>query len=143
MPALACFLLAESSRFMSLGRKFRRGNAPLEIGDVVITLLAVAAIGLIAWGLYHWVAIQQRRVSNSPGRLFRELCQAHRLNWTNRRLLTQLASWRGIEHPARLFLEPEWFDSSTLSPALEPEREGIERLRDQIFGRRIDQATGA
>jgi hypothetical protein len=70
---------------------------------------------------------------DSPTRLFRELCRAHRLSFGKRRLLKRLAAVRSLSEPALLFVEPRHFDIAHLPDELRQSAEEIWRLRDRLF----------
>jgi hypothetical protein len=71
---------------------------------------------------------------DSDAKLFRDLCRAHHLSSANRRLLRRLASARGVEEPARLFIEPKHFEPAHLPETLQSAADKIRRLRDRLFG---------
>lgn len=71
---------------------------------------------------------------DSPRRLFQELCRAHRLPWSSRRLLKRLAAARSVSPPATLFVEPAYFDAANLPPALQRSASQIQSLHRQLFG---------
>jgi hypothetical protein len=66
-----------------------------------------------------------------------ELCRGHELDQVSRRLLRSLATWHRLAQPARLFVEPQWFDAASLSEPLRMRQAELERLRDRLFGRRL------
>jgi len=100
---------------------------------IVVGMGVVAAAALLIWSL---VARRPPRhfVSNSGARLFRELCHAHGLSFSTRRLLKRLAAARGLTTPAILFVEPQNFDTSSLPANLHPAANELQRLRAQLFG---------
>lgn len=83
------------------------------LGLLIALLLVVwLLLRLIPWRRMPWAA-------NSPLALFWSLCRAHRLRWTDRWLLWQIAKRQRLRHPASLFLEPERLEPATtgwLSP---------------------------
>jgi hypothetical protein len=94
----------------------------------------IVALLLGCWAVLQVWAIRARaRNANSPRRLFRGLCRLHRLSWSQRRLLRQLARARGLAQPAQLFVGPEYFDESQLTPALRGKIQWLRRLRQQLF----------
>lgn len=101
----------------------------------LIILVSVAA--LLAGALF-WEAIKRRRERefwfNSNSRLFAEMCHAHRLDRSSRRLLKQLAASRGLKNPAELFVEPDHFDTTNLPLELKPRAPGVRQLRHELFG---------
>jgi hypothetical protein len=55
------------------------------------------------------------------------------LNWSNRRLMKQLATARGLKTPATLFIEPEYFDVTNLPAALQSSAKELRKLRHRVF----------
>jgi hypothetical protein len=70
---------------------------------------------------------------DSPRRLFRDLCRAHRLPYRSRRLLRRLAAARGIAEPARLFVDASCFDTANLPEKLTPAADDVRLLRHRLF----------
>jgi hypothetical protein len=70
---------------------------------------------------------------DSPPELFRELCRAHGLNWSSRRLLKRLAAEWQMSSPAQLFVEPERFSTARLGAEWHEKADELERLRRQLF----------
>src|SRR5882757_5191665 len=102
-----------SSEWERLGRLLDFG--PYEV-------LILAAVTLLVIVTVVWQTISKRRQRDfeydRPARLFADLCRAHKLNWSSRRLLKHLAAARGLKCPATLFVEPEYFDMTNVPPAL-------------------------
>jgi hypothetical protein len=100
---------------------------------IVLGMAAVAAAALLIWFL---AARRPPRlfVSNSPARLFRELCHAHGLSFSTRRLLKRLAAAQGLATPAILFVEPKHFDTANLPPDLQSAAKDVQRIRAHLFG---------
>lgn len=112
-------LLAERSTFLHVGDRFREANALSTLLGAGAVVLAIAAIGLTIWlWTYRSRRLAEYRV-NAPRALFDELCRGHGLRWSERRLLQQLAVRLKLDHEARLFLEPELWQSAAahLPPA--------------------------
>src|SRR3972149_2045518 len=66
---------------------------------IVVGMAAVAAVAVLIW--FRITRRPERHfVSNSGARLFRELCQAHGLSHSRRRLLKRLAAARELASPA-------------------------------------------
>jgi hypothetical protein len=100
-------------------------------------LLILAAVTLIVIVTIAWQTISRRRGHDfeydRPSRLFAELCRAHKLNWSHRRLLKHLAAARGLKCPAALFVEPEYFDISNVPASLKSSVSELRQLRHRIF----------
>jgi hypothetical protein len=76
----------------------------------------------------------QTFTSDNPARLFRDLCAAHGLKRSARRLLQQLAAARGVPDCARLFAEPQHFEVKGLPPELKASAAELKRLQQTLFG---------
>jgi hypothetical protein len=100
-------------------------------------LLILVAVTLLVIVTVAWQTISRRRrrdfAYDSPPRLFADLCRAHKLNWSNRRLLKHLATARGLKCPARLFVEPDYFDMTNVPPALKSSAAELRQLRHRLF----------
>lgn len=126
--------LAQETPWRSMGSGFRGARTRFDSGDVVTGLLILAGVIVGLFILSRLLSRQDRqRVCNSPRALFRSLCKAHSLDRRSRRLLSRVARWQRLAHPARLFLEPNRFDGSNLSPELGPKRAALAGLRERIF----------
>lgn len=123
--------LASRSAWQQMGNRFSGDHAKVNVSEVTgLLLMAVGAI-LLIWFLDRITKWQEARSgAPNPKRLFKELCQAHRLTRADRRLLTHLAEAAEIESPADLFLRPDLFASN----ALPKEKGEIKRLAKQLFG---------
>lgn len=102
----------------------------------IVTVAAALAL-LIAMALI-WRRMARRSAReyscDSRGRLFRELCGAHRLSRASRRLLKRLASARGVANPAMLFIEPAYLDATNLPAQLRSSTAELQMLREALFG---------
>jgi hypothetical protein len=100
-------------------------------------VLILAAVTLLVIVTVVWQTISRRRQRDfeydRPARLFADLCRAHKLNWSSRRLLKHLAAARGLKFPATLFVEPEYFDMTNVPPALKPSAAELRLLRHKLF----------
>ena len=100
-------------------------------------LLILSAVTLLVIVTIAWQIIAQRRkrdfLYNSEPRLFAELCRAHKLSWSNRRLLKQLAAARGLKSSVALFVEPEYFEMANVPPALRASATELRQLRRRLF----------
>jgi hypothetical protein len=99
-------------------------------------LIVVGMAALAALVLMIWLRISRRPqryfVSNSAPRLFRDLCSAHGLTHSDRRLLKRLAAARGLASPAFVFVEPKLFDEPPAS--LQSSAAELAHLRARLFG---------
>jgi hypothetical protein len=101
----------------------------------LFTIMGCTALALLI--CMGWRLFKEREArtfsSNSPARLFRELCTAHKLQRSSRRLLKRLAEARGLTSPAMLFVEPEHFDEATLPASLSASVRDLRQLSAQLF----------
>jgi len=119
----------------SMSRGFHGKDAELDLGTVLSCLLIAAAFFIAIGLLSRWAAPKERAGSyRSPRALFRALCRAHGLDRSQRRLLLRLARLRQMPQPAALFLQPESFATSTLSPELQGQSAAVQSLCATIFG---------
>jgi hypothetical protein len=104
------------------------GKFELIILGAVVLLLA----GTLVW---QWIGRRPPRDfrCNSPSRLFGDLCRAHRLDRSSRRLLKQLASQCDARSPAELFVEPAFFDTANIPSALKASARELRQLRHKLF----------
>jgi|tagenome__1003787_1003787.scaffolds.fasta_scaffold20497348_2 hypothetical protein len=100
-------------------------------------VLILAAVTLLVVVTIVWQTFAKRRRRDfeydRPHRLFADLCKAHKLNWSHRRLLKQLAAARDVKSPATLFVEPEYFDATNLPTPLQPSAKELRKLRHKLF----------
>jgi hypothetical protein len=129
----AAALLAAKEPVGDLG-EFRLEDLP-DIGPYELLILSSVALFVVITIVWGKISMRRRRDFdyNSPPRLFSELCRAHKLTWSNRRLLKQLAAARDLKSAATLFVEPEYFDLTNLPPALKPSAQELRRLRHNLF----------
>ena len=110
-------------------------HRPGDDGSHVFTLITAAVFVAGAVFLLFRLARSNKKdfCSNSTAGLFRELCRAHRISASNRRLLQRLAAARGLDNPAILFVEPRHFKTNDLPDALLASRGELNHLRERMF----------
>jgi hypothetical protein len=112
-----------------------RASYDMDLGAMVVWLMiAAGGIAAVSLGLWWFTRRMHRRSRYSHAALLAGLCRLHGLTRRGRALLGQLARASGLAHPARLFLEPEWYEPSRLPPALRGRSDEIARLRQRLFG---------
>jgi hypothetical protein len=126
-------LLADRNIYRDLGSGFRAKRETFQYSDliawIIVATLVIAALIFLA----RVIARREKQIFSSPRALFRELCKAHNLDLANRRLLRRIARAAGLRQPARLFLEPQRFEPTTLPQALRSQWPAIEALRAKLF----------
>lgn len=100
-----------------------------------IFLAGLAVVLALVLLLSHWSSRRRQKEfwCDSPARMFQELCRAHRLDRTNRRLMLRLGTACKVENLAELFVEPEILDVTTLPAAMKPADTELRQLRHQLF----------
>ncbi len=119
--------------FRGLGSEFSGKRAKLGWGDAGIMLSVVTVIVGLVFLLSRYIGKGEHEKLNNPQSLFKELCKVHGLGFGERRTLAKLAKVHKLEHPARLFLEPERFDNVSEHPQLAPQAGLIRELRQRLF----------
>lgn len=137
-PFASLVLLAEDVSFTDLGRNFRDGGNGYNVTHALLALLVFAALGVVIWFVVRYMSQRERRTYNSPRRLFNELCYAHGFNRRERRLLQRLARGQRLDHPALLFVDPQYYQAPRLTDALAARHDQLLHLRDLIFGKRLE-----
>jgi hypothetical protein len=104
--------------------------SPYEV--LILTTVTLLVVVTIVWQV---ISRRRRRDFDydRPPRLFADLCRAHKLSWSNRRLLKHLAVARGLKSPTILFVEPEYFDMTNVPPALKASAAELRQLRHKLF----------
>ena len=141
---LANLLLARAGRLSHMGSGFRGRRARLETSDVLVGLAIIAGVSAVVWLLWYVNLRQQGGGKRSrPLMLFLELCRAHGLRFSERWLLWRLARAVRLRDPARLFLEPERFDTAGLPAVLRLRAAQLTRLRERLFPEPLDAPLDA
>lgn len=124
-------LLADFDTLSGAGRYLRSSGDPVLRWLFFLGVLLIAAVwgGLFLWD--RWSKRLRRPVDPiDPG--FASLCQAHRLEKSERTLLWRVARGRADESPLTVFLDPTLLETfATNDPA---ERTAAEELRTRLFG---------
>lgn len=120
-------------------RDFFSEDTGLTPGYMLTWAVGVIGVGLVVWGIAWFVERRDRaRTCDDPRALFGELCAAHGLDRSSRRLMIDLAGRQGIGDPARLFLRPDLFQGHGLDRALagaaRDERLAVTALGRRLFG---------
>lgn len=128
-------LLAQYSRWKHMGDSFRRSGPRMDLADLmpVAIILAIVALGIVV-AVQIYKRHDYSKPCDDPGKLFRQLCAVHKLNFRSRRLLLQLAAARGMPHPGALFVTPSAFQTSDLPPQLLQQELRIQELAAKLFG---------
>ncbi|GIW96548.1 MAG: hypothetical protein KatS3mg110_4589 [Pirellulaceae bacterium] len=86
-----------------------RLRSSTDLRSALILVAVIAAVALFVYLVSWFVAWRERWRRTSLTSLYYELCKAHRLSGTERRLLAHTAQLAGLDTPCRLFLDhPAW-----------------------------------
>ncbi len=127
-------LLAQAENpILSVSKRLQNSQG-LTVRDLLIFFAIGAAIGTLVLLLTFVGRALGWWSRHSSSLLFRELCAAHQLNASNRRLLRKLAHSHKIADQALLFLMPEKFEEKSLPPQLLRKSADIAKLKETLFG---------
>jgi hypothetical protein len=130
MGAFSQILFAQRNRGEAL-----RDSAGPGREDVLLGLLIAVALIAGVWAFSRLMGMYRaRRKYNAPWPLFRALCKAHGLNWSDRCLLARIARQRCPAHPGRLFVEAQHWEETALGPGFALEFDRVRALRAKILG---------
>ena len=134
-PAILSLLIfAEQSRVRSLGAGVRGRNDGLDAMGVAMLLATLIAIGVLIWALVTRMNRHSGRERfHDPRGLFKELCKAHELKHTSRKLLSAIAKHQGLRQPARIFLEPARLEEANTGPIGKEQGALLAQLRFQLY----------
>ncbi|MCU0960977.1 MAG: hypothetical protein MUF48_12805 [Pirellulaceae bacterium] len=133
LAAGPCVLWANQEVLNGLSRRFQSGGAEVSVLHIVVLAVLVLVAAAVWWAVGHVGAQREGHSYHSARRLFGELCVLHELDWPSRRLLRQLARAHDLAHPARVFVEPSWFDAPQLPADLETQRPQLAALKQRLF----------
>ncbi|HOM18422.1 MAG TPA: hypothetical protein PK777_09585 [Thermoguttaceae bacterium] len=105
----------------------------LGTGFWVAVLIGAAVIAAL-WLATRWLRSGQQRKKSRPWGLFFTLCRRHRLTYSERWLLWNLARSRTPDAPARIFLDPDLFRADHLPAGMGGKADVLEGLRSRLFG---------
>ena len=128
------FLTAQTENPITSISRHLQESQGMTTRDLLIFSAIGAAIGLLVLVLTFTGRAMGWWSRHSSTMLFRELCGAHELSASHRRLLRKLARSHGIKDQALIFLLPEKFEPESLPPPLRRRSAEIAVLRDELFG---------
>ncbi len=117
----------------NLGSGFR-GNkgTPDWLTFVLVVVVVAAALGVV-WMVSRHLSLKESGGYHNHHGLFRELCRAHRLGWSDQRLLATVARQQGVAVPARMFVEPDRFEADRLEDLTEEQRTRVAEIHETLF----------
>jgi hypothetical protein len=127
-------LLAQRATWERLGDHFSGERAQLNYANVLVIVLGAAIFAAVVVWLQRFASGAPARIApNSPRRLFGDLCRAHRISRSGRRLLKRLAAKLQLPNAAMLFVAPDLFDAAELPAELRGQAGELEQLRERLF----------
>ena len=122
-------LTAQEPHYKNMGRRFQRSHQNMDNEQLVWALAFIVVVILLAVAGFFLGRALRRAALQSPHRLFRQLCRAHKLSRKERSLLRHVAAHHKLDSPAAVFLDP------TLLSAEIPggHRETIARVASRIY----------
>jgi hypothetical protein len=125
-------------RLLKFGNSFKAQETSVDSTQILLGLTCLAIAITILWYISRAMERRDRRghFDSSLG-LFLNLGKAHNLSWPQRWLLWQLARCHQLDEPARLFLEPEHFNSANLSDSLRAKHDQLKLISRRIFAERV------
>jgi hypothetical protein len=129
------FLFADRTALLrEMGSEFRGERARMDFTEVLMVIAATIAAVVVFWLLARFAALREGRGTvNDPKLLFRQLCQAHGLSRTQRRLLQQVSEQAEVSPAPAIFLRPEVVDSALADPQFAPFHADLAALRRRLF----------
>jgi hypothetical protein len=127
-------LLGQLSHWQRLGDGFRSSANPWQISELAPYLAGLGLAALVGLLVHLWRQRNDMSLRcDNPRKLFRELCQAHRLDAQQRRLLLEAAEAACPHQPALIFLQPQAFAVERLPAALAGRADELASLRERLF----------
>lgn len=132
-PIIAAVDLLAQDRLAGLGQRFRQGGGQLDWLTMLLVVLTLGIAIAVVWSVARHLSRKEAGNYHNHRGLFRELCRAHRLRWSDRRLLASVARSQGVSVPARMFVEPERFEPNRLQDLPEAQRGRAAKLCETLF----------
>jgi hypothetical protein len=128
-------LLASREEMHRVWGRFDHERPGISTKQIAIAIAVVALLVVVG---IAWRTLKRRMAStfssDSSVKLFRELCAAHGITRSDRRLLKQLAAASGVADPATLFVEPRFFDLPNLPGEMKASATALRALNETLFG---------
>jgi hypothetical protein len=128
-------LLATREEMHRVWGRFDHERPGFNIHQLILVFsgIVVAVAAVVVWRVLKRRAARTFS-SDSTAKLFRELCAAHGINRSGRRLLKQLADASRITNPAVLFVDPRYFQAEKIPRELRTSAKELRLLHETLFG---------
>ena len=138
-------LLAEFDRFQAMRGRLKPG-ATVDYTSQILVMVVIALVIVAVVFAVRYFNAQRSKSIYAPLGLFQELCRVHRLDRGQQRLLRELATSLELEHPSRLFLEPQLFETVAHGDQFaiwqtHQRRSQLDALRVRLFSDHLDLLT--
>ena len=135
-------VLAEVDRFQAMRGGLRPGAAADYTSQIILVVVIAVVIAAVVFAVRYFNA-RRSKSCYAPLGLFQELSRAHGLDRGQQRLLRALAEDLKLEHPSRLFLEPQLFDavqqqSQYADWQTTEKRSHLDAIRIRLFSDHLD-----
>jgi hypothetical protein len=141
LPTQMVLFADRGETLRDLGSGFRGDRAKVDATEIVIVLLAIAAVVATFWLLARWASWREGRGTfHSPKKLFQRLAAAHRLSIRERHLLLRAARNVKSSLPACLFLRPDLFDVAAAHSQLSSKTKELAAIKRKLFNSRLTAA---
>jgi hypothetical protein len=132
--ALVAQILLFAVRRQGMGSGFRGENNDYDLSQMLLVVIALAVVSGMLFLLDRWIRRRIRyKTYESPAELFRQLCRAHELDHSARRLLRSLAIHWKLANPAVLFIEPDYFRPEKLPADWDDRMPQLEQVHRRLF----------
>ncbi|MCC9605196.1 hypothetical protein LOC68_24170 [Blastopirellula sp. JC732] len=132
----AMTLLAQQQQasFRNMGDRFRAETVTIDYGQLSLLAAFVlfAIVGL--WYLQKRSSNQGDEGTDSPRRLFFDLCRVHELNREESKILWQVPRYLNLADPASLFADPTHLVRAVRDAENDDYRHRLENLGVRLFG---------
>ncbi len=130
-------LLLAETRMSDIGGRYQQQAAAVQgIGTGALVVVGIVILIAVCIGMF---IARKPKIVNSPIGLLNELCRVHGINGAGSRLLNEIATAAGMQHPAMIVIGPANFDaaveSATSKSTLdERKKKSLGLIRRQLFG---------
>lgn len=127
-------IFGQLSHWQRLGDGFRSSANPWQMSELAPYLAGCGLVALVGLLVHLWRQRNDMSLRcDNPRKLFRELCQAHRLDAQQRRMLLEVAEATCPHQPALIFLQPQAFAAERLPSSLVERTTELASLRERLF----------
>ena len=115
---------------------FSKSQSPTLLVATTQGIVVGAIVGIVILVCVGCLLFQQwqSQMAQHPNSLWKEICEAHGLTHSQRRLLQALAAKLGAKQPSMFAVNPELLDRASTEPTLTDQQiEQLQSIRQQLF----------